>query len=686
VSGIWRHAALIVAVLLGACSPVFVTPPPPPPTPTLPAPTATPTPATPEQVAARFFAAWQQSNLGGMYDMLSSVARATTPREVFVRRYTNIRDGIGESRLTVQALGAAQPSSGGMEVPFQVSRSLVLFGDIDENYTLPLVQEQGDWRVAWQPSLIFNGLSASSSVRVVPDNPKRGRILDRADKPLADNGAVLAIGVVPGEIKDEAALLEGLSNVLGMSRETIKQRYQGGQPGWFMPITTRPHDERPDLQTSIGSLPGVSIQDRPARVYPLGPAAAHVIGYVSHPTADELRQLAANGYDESDWVGRAGLEAVFESQLAGQKGGAIQIVDQANRVLRTIAQKASVPGEDLHTSLDAAIQNQAAAALGDKVGSVVVIDPNDNSVLALLSEPSFDPNQFIIGLDDATWHQMNAPDHPLVFRAAESAYPTGSIFKVITMAAGLEQGGFRTTDTFDCGLDWNGLPGVTLHNWDAQGTLSLTRALTASCNPAFYEIGRKLDGIDPTILPGFARRFGLGAATRFGLHESPGTVPDPAWKQREIGQPWTTGDSVNLAIGQGYLLATPLQIANAYSALARGGELLTPALIGSSDTLGDLKLLASTRAAILDGMKAVTSTALGTAYYAFKDEKLSIAAKTGSAENENPDAHAWFVGFAPPDNARLLILVMVEGGQHGGTVAAPVARQIIDFSMPLTRQ
>ena len=673
-----------VLAIVGGCE-VVPTPVPRPPTPVVPAPTATPTPATPEEVAGQFFGVWQQGDYARMYELLSSTAQAATPRDLFVRRYTNIRDGIGQTHLSTQATGAAQTTADGVQVPFQVSRTLSLFGDISESNSLPLVQEQRNWRVAWQPSLIFSGLTASSSVRVVPDNPKRGRILDRAGKPLADNGAVLAVGVVPGEIKDEAALLSGLSEALGIPAETIKQRYQGGQPGWFMPITTRSHDERPDLQTSIGSLPGVSLQDRPARVYPLGPAAAHVIGYVSHPTADELRQLAASGYDESDWVGRSGLESTFESQLAGQKGGAIQIVDQTNRVLRTIAQKASVPGEDLHTTLDAAIQNQAATALGDKTGSVIVMDPADNAVRALLSQPSFDPNQFIVGLDDATWQHLNGPEHPLVFRAAESAYPTGSIFKVITMAAGMEQGGFRAANTFDCGLDWNGLPGVTLHNWEAQGTLSLTRALTASCNPAFYEIGRKLDGIDPTILPGFARRFGLGSATRLGLHESAGTVPDPAWKQREIGQPWSTGDSVNLAIGQGYLLATPLQMANAYSALARGSEVLTPKLVSGGDSLSELSLQPTTRAAILDGMKGVTSTAIGTAYYAFKDEKLAIAAKTGSAENENPDAHAWFVGFTPPDKPRLLVLVMVEGGQHGGTVAAPVGRQIVDFAWPLVR-
>ena len=324
-------------------------------------------------------------------------------------------------------------------------------------------------------------------------------------------------------------------------------------------------------------------------------------------------------------------------------------------------------------------------ALGDKTGSVVVLDPRDNSLLALASEPSFDPNQFVIGLSDAEWQQLNGDQHPLVLRATESAYPTGSIFKVITMAAGLEQGGFKPSNTFDCGLDWTGLAGVTLHNWQPQGTLNLTQALTESCNPAFYAIGLKLDTLDPTILPTMARAFGLGQPTRaVGVHEVAGTVPDPTWKQKQLREPWTSGDSVNLAIGQGYLLATPLQMANAYAALARGGELLAPNLVADQahQTLGSLNLSPATLSAILDGMKRVTSTAKGTAYYAFRDEKLPIAAKTGSAENENPDAHAWFVGFTPPDKPSLLVLVMVEGGQHGGTVAAPVARSLIDMAYP----
>jgi penicillin-binding protein 2 len=338
-----------------------------------------------------------------------------------------------------------------------------------------------------------------------------------------------------------------------------------------------------------------------------------------------------------------------------------------------------VPGSDVQLTLDAAMQQQAAQALGDQVGSAIVMDPRDGSLLALVSRPSFDPNRFVAGLSDAEWQALNSGSQPLVLRATESAYATGSTFKVITMAAGIEKAGYKATDTFDCGLDWNGLPGVTLHNWQPQGRLNLVEALTESCNPAFYEIGLRLDQLDRSILPGFARGFGLGQPTGIvGVGETAGNVPDPG----ALGS-WTNGDAVNLAIGQGYLLATPLQMANAYAALANAGDLRSPLLVKGSaqKALGRLPISSTTRATILEGMQRVTSTPAGTAFYAFQGERTPIAAKTGSAENENPEAHAWFIGFATPDQPRVLVLAMVEGGEHGGTVAAPVARQIIDYAV-----
>jgi penicillin-binding protein 2 len=296
-------------------------------------------------------------------------------------------------------------------------------------------------------------------------------------------------------------------------------------------------------------------------------------------------------------------------------------------------------------------------------------------------------------MTDAQAQALNGPGRPLLFRAAEGLYATGSIFKPITMAAGLERGGFKPTDTFDCGLDWKGLPGFTLHNWKAEGTLNLIQGLTGSCDPTFYTIGLKLSQLDPNILPTYARAFGLGQSTgTAGVSDAPGVVPDPAWKAKNVGQPWFDGDGVNLAIGQGYLLSTPLQMANAFSALANRGTVRTPVLISrvnrpdgsvvksyAAETRGTIPISPTNLGYILEGMRGVTSTPLGTAYYAWKGSPIPMEAKTGSAENETKKAHAWFVGYTTPDHPTVLTLVMLEGGELGGEFAAPLGRQIVEY-------
>jgi penicillin-binding protein 2 len=712
-------AVLLLAVLIAACqpgrspvspgtrpssspaafTPVASTAPRVSPTPTSAPPTPTPAAEALQDTVNQFVTAWENGRFSEMYQMLSTNAKASITEQRFVERYTNISNGIEQLSLSVQVTIPADPTPTGtpptINLPMHVTRHLAVLGDVSEDNQLPLVLENGAWKVAWTPGLIFKDLTADRVVRYDTITPTRGSILDRNGNVLAEDGPILTVGVVPGEIKDEQALLKALSDFLAMPADEIKKRYASAQPDWFVPLKDLPIADRPAAEQKVGKILGVALRERRRRVYPYGPAAADFVGYVSPVTDADMPTVRSRGYEVGDLIGRAGLEAWGEKYLAGQKGATLAIVNQDGSLARLIAQKPAVPGDTIITSVDINYQIEANKVLGNHAGSLIVMDPRDNSILAIASQPSFDPNLFVLGMTDAQWQSLNGPSHPLLFRPAEGEYPTGSIFKVITMAAALEKGLTRPSETFDCGLDWHGLPGVTLHNWRAEGTLNLIQSLTGSCDPTFYTLGLRLTRLDPTILPNFARAFGLGASTQTsGIVDAPGLVPDPAWKQAKLGQPWFDGDGVNLAIGQGYLLATPLQMANVYSTIANRGIRRTPVLVTqvkasdgsvvqsySAATLGTIPVSQQNLGYILEGMEGVTSTPLGTAYYAWKGSTIPMAAKTGSAENETSKAHAWFVGFTPPDHPTYLALVMLEGGELGGEFAAPLGRQIIEYAV-----
>lgn len=667
--------------------------------PTQAAATPTPTADSLRQTVDQYLQAWQAGQYAAMYQLLSSSAQASITQEKFVNRYQNIASGIEQLAVSATATIPSSPQPTGspptLSIPIHVSYKLAVLGQIDEDNQLPLVLENGSWKVAWTPGLIFKDLTATRVVRYDSTTPTRGSIVDRNGNLLAEDGPILTVGVVPGEIKDEGAMLKALSDFLKMSPDDVKKKYATAQPDWFVPIKDLPFTQKDAAQQKLGNVLGVALRETRRRVYPYGPAVADFVGYVSPVTDAELPKLRDKGYEVGDMIGRAGLESWGEKYLAGQKGATLAIFEPDGTLVRTIAQKPPVPGATIVTSIDVNYQIQANKILGDRSGSLIVLNPQDNSILAIASTPTFDPNLFVLGMTDDQWKVLNGPTHPMLFRAAQGEYPTGSIFKVITMAAGLEKGGFKPSDTFDCGLDWHGLPGVTLHNWKAEGTLNLIQSLTGSCDPTFYTIGLKLSQLDPNILPSFARAFGLGQSTQTsGVDDSPGLVPDPAWKQKTLGQPWFDGDGVNLAIGQGYLLATPLQMANVYSTIANHGTVRSPVLVTaikrsdgaviesfSAKTLGVVPVSPQNLAYIVEGMRGVTSTPLGTAYYAWRDSKIPMAAKTGSAENETSKAHAWFVGYTPPDHPTLLALVMLEGGELGGEFAAPLGRQMVEYAV-----
>jgi len=669
------------------------------------APPPTPTPPSPIGVAGEYLKAWEQRRFGDMYALLAPSAKATIEEKRFVERYIAITDA---ATVTSIAATPGQPQPGVLpdtaKVPFEVTLKTIRLGEIKESNVMTLAYEQGRWGVRWSPSLIFKDLSGDNLIRMFPLNPQRGSILDRQGRPLATQGYVVQIGVVPGEIKDEGTVLKALSDYTKVPADQIKQKYAKAEPDWFVPIKDVPTSQEDDARKKLEQIDGVMLRHRSMRIYPNGEVGANVVGYVSKITAEDLQNLASKGYDAEDMVGRAGVEAWAEDQLAGQRGGKLAVVTPRGDVVKVIAEQPVKRGADIHLTIDVDVQRKAEQTLSEAKdnlpGSVVVLDPRDNAILALATYPRFDPNKFVQGMTDAEWEKLSTdPRYPMLDRPAVAAYATGSIFKVIPYSAAVEKLGYKTDAMIPCPGAWT-IPGSNIVVRDlhpeGHGTLPFPETLSESCNVPFFKIGYELNSVDPNLFPSWIRLWGLGQKPgTVGLEEAAGIVPDPAWKERVVGQPWFPGDAVNQGIGQGFFQATPLQMANVYSTLANRGVLRTPLLVRKITTVdgqvikayaaeekGRVPLQQATVDSIVSGMKKSGTTPKGTAYYAFSTFKTPSATKTGSAENQGPSAHAWFAGWAPADTPEVLVVVMIEGGQAGGTVAAPKARQMMDFFFP----
>lgn len=680
-----------------------------------PAPSPTPVPRPgPEQVAAAFARAWSEGRYDDMYALVSTATRMRLDQEHFVGRYRAIA---AEARLTAVAAAVvptAQPGGGGEHVPMHVRLQSSAVGEIVEDHDLPLVQDvgptatpaepgaptpapaaPGEWRIEWTPSLIFKDLSGDNLIHLFSVTPARGSIWDRGHVALAVAGTVITVGVVPGQVRDEAALLATLSKRLGMPPDAIKARISGGQPDWFMPVRDLPQSTPDAVRQELLAQPGVELRDKAQRTYPNHTLAAHVLGFLSEVNADDLKRLGARGYEEGDVIGRSGIEAGMEEQLAGEPERRLTVTSPRGEVLKTIAQRPGKPGEDVHLTLSAPLQQKVEDALGPRVGSVVVIDPATGAVLAMASHPSFDPNPFVTGISAADWKKISEnPQKPLLNRVTSATYPSGSIFKVITMGAGLEKGGFSRGSSFTCTGTWYGLGrNAPRKCWKAggHGAIDLFQGLVQSCDVVFYEVGKRLNEIDDHLLPEFARACGLGKATGLqGLSEVEGLVPDPEWKRKARNDGWAVGDAINLAIGQGFLLVTPLQMANLYAAIANGGSLKRPAVVGGVTDAGAatppftpteavrLPITPANLATIREALAAVTSDPRGTASLVFKNFKIPVAGKTGTAENRAYNPHAWFVAYAPRDAPRLVVLCMIEESGEGSEVAAPIVRKVLE--------
>ncbi len=685
---------IFVLVLATACSG-------PTPTPTLQLPTATPAPPPPEQTALAYFDAWARADYASMYQLLSPSAQLTVNANQFASRYSQAHT-IATVKFVRATLRSALREGNRVTVDYHLEWDTVLFGTLaaDTALTLALDPAHNQWGVEWNDGLIWPALEGGDIFSIQYSIPRRANIYDVDGKGLAVEGKVVTVGLVPGQIVDRPSLLAALSPIIGLSPDAITRQIASAQPDWFVPLANISFDLS-QANRAVLSQPGVELREKSAREY--RGLAAHVIGYVGFIGAEELDVWKARGYRGDEFIGKAGIEQWGQAILAGTHGATLSAITLQGQAVETVAERLAAPSRSIYLTIRRDFQQQVEDILGERAGAIVVLDPETGRVRAMASRPNYDPNE-LIRPSIVTSDPITPTVTSFFDRAAQGAYPPGSTFKPVTMAAGLEIGGYTpTSQFFDPGY-WDGL-GVAFrkYNWlpGGHGQIDLQTALSASNNTTFYEVGKTVELIDSTALPNMARAFGLGRATGItGVIEVPGIIPNPDWKLSTLNEVWTPGDGVNMAIGQGFVLVTPLQLANLYAAIANGGTLYRPQIIdriGSvneppeevwrSEVISHLPVSPENLASIRAGLRGVISHPRGTAGFVFRGFPIDVAGKTGTAESGSGGGpHAWFAAFAPFDDPEIVVVVFLENGGQGSYRAAPLARNVLEayYGVPLT--
>ncbi|NLC56750.1 MAG: penicillin-binding protein 2 [Armatimonadetes bacterium] len=520
----------------------------------------------------------------------------------------------------------------------------------------------------------------------------RGLIRDRNGVILATTRPAFSVSVLPAEVVDLDALLKRLSELLQIPQAELAETYEKNRIGRFKPVPLA-RDVSREVITAVAEeqayLPGVLIEDDPVRYYRRGAFATHLIGYVREINAEELQRLRADGYRPGDIIGKMGVEKLADRYLRGRVGKQSVQRDAHGNLLRILGTVPPAPGNTVNLTLDARVQQAAENGLRGRVGAAVAIDPRNGDVLALASSPTFDPTLFTRRVPPALYQKVFGPNthSPMQNRAVASAQPPGSTFKIVTATALLQQGVITPRSTAHC-------PGalrignMSKRCWSRHGTVNVYGALAGSCDVFFYHYALALSARNPDPISTWAERFGLGQRTGIQiLPEAPGNLP---WRRNY--RHWYPGDTANTAIGQGYITATPLQVAQMTSVIANGGTLYQPRVVRNvTDVRGRViqefpvqgKRLQGPDAIrpevlkiVRDGLRQVVTS--GTGRVAALDG-IAVAGKTGSAEHHRAKkAHAWFTCYAPFEQPTIAIAVLVEEGWHGATVAAPVAKAMME--------
>ena len=557
-------------------------------------------------------------------------------------------------------------------------------------------------------------LSENNRIRLHRIQATRGTVLDRNGRVLIDSRPAFDAVLVPEDARSVELTIENLAHLLNQSSADMRALLaQTSSRPPFEEIAVKRDlswDEMVALETHQLDLPGVSLQIMSRRSYPLQGKLAHLLGYVGEAGPQDL--LADPRYQMGDLVGKVGLEKRWENYLRGVNGGQQVEVDAVGRKLRVLREVEEVPGDTVKLTIDMDLQNAAWDALGDHDGSVVALDPNTGEILAMANRPSFDPNIFARGVHRDEWRNLLTDKHrPLNNRALQGQYPPGSTFKIVVATAGLEEGVINPFTRLHCpgGLQF-GNHYFRCWKKGGHGTLDVHQALVQSCDVFFYQVAQRL-GID--TIARYARAYGLGLTTGIDLeHEKAGTIPDTAWKRRRFQQPWYAGETLSAGIGQGYVTATPLQMANLISMVA-SGQRYRPQFVKQIETpdadvvhsesaqvIGTLKVRPTTLLQLREGLRDVVNAPNGTGKNA-RLPGIEVAGKTGTSQvvkmgKERIKSaqlpwqlrdHAWFVAYAPFDAPEIAVAALVEHAEGGGgAVAAPVARAVMQRYFELKKE
>jgi penicillin-binding protein 2 len=568
----------------------------------------------------------------------------------------------------------------------------------------------------------YSTRSEENRIQVQPLPPPRGLIFDRNGVLLADNRPVFTLELVAERVKDLDALLDDLRRIVAIADadiEAFRKRYARARRP-FEPVPLKfvlTEEEIAAVAVNRFRLPGVVVEAQLVRHYPYADLVAHAVGSVRRVSEEDLKKLDPVAYSGTQFVGKLGVERFYERSLHGEVGYQQVEIDARGRIRKVLDVQPAVSGHHITVQLDVRLQQAAQAALGDRRGAIVAIEPATGGILALVSNPGYDPNGFVTGLSADDYRALTtARERPMFNRALNGQYAPGSTFKPIVGLAGLATGATTWERTIrDPGYfripgqkrqyrDWSWKRG----NSGGQGIVDLHRAIYRSSNTYFYDLGYRMK-IDDFV--GFVAQFGYGRNTALDIVDaSDGLLPNPQWKRGAKGEPWYPGDNVNIGIGQGDLLVTPLQLATAASIIANRGHFVRPRMLLSSDrplleddpSVRESQIVGPTPSdweKMVDAMEDVVHRTgaygqSGTAwYYIGQDIPYRMAGKSGTAQvvgiqqgeeydedilDEYQRKHAWFIAFAPADAPRIALAVLVENGGGGSAVAAPVARAVVD--------